>query len=80
MAKIDSKLDEVTGATIRELEYSLDRHHEVVEWLKEFSNLSYDLKEEYNYEPNGQFPNGSVKVNAPMDDATYGKVMKLIEG
>ncbi len=52
----------------------------MVEWLREFSNLSYDLKEEYNYEPTEQFANGSVKVNAPMDDATYGKVMKLIEG
>lgn len=45
LTKIDNKLDEITGAKLRVIEYSLERHHEMVEWIKEFTNLSYDLKE-----------------------------------
>lgn len=52
----------------------------MVDWLKYYTNLSYNLNEQFNYEPTEKFPQGSVQINIHMDDATYGKVMKFIEG
>jgi hypothetical protein len=46
---IDKKIDEVTGAKERVIQYSLENHSEMVEWLKDFTNLSYQLNEEFDY-------------------------------
>lgn len=53
-------------------------HQKVVDWLKEHSNISYDINFEHDYKKTKQFPQGSVKVELQLDEATFGKLSKFV--
>lgn len=62
------------------IEYSFDKHYDVLEYLKRVSNISQkNIEAEHNYEGNEHFPNGSVKISLEIEEVGYWKLMKYLE-
>lgn len=66
------------GQEKRVIQYGLEAHAEVLQWLKENTNHTYNIETQYNYEPSKMFPSGSAKISLYIDDATLGKLQKLL--
>jgi hypothetical protein len=53
-------------------------HEQVLLWLKDNTNHSFNIEADYNYEPSRKYPNGSVKVHLILDEAALGKLTKFL--
>lgn len=77
---LDEKLKEQRGMTLRSITYGFEKHHKVIEWLKANANISYNLNETHDYEPSKKYKKGSVTIEVDMDEATFNKLQKFING
>jgi hypothetical protein len=77
--EIENKLKKIKGQEKRVIEYDLDAHADVIQWLKENTNHSYNVETEYNYEPSPQFPHGSVTISIFLDQVAAGKLRKMLK-
>lgn len=75
---IEDKLKKIKGMEKRVIEYDLDSHTEVMQWLKENTNHSYNVDAQYNYEPTPFFPKGSVTITLYLDEIAAGKLRKML--
>lgn len=67
MEIVDQKLKVVGNQKKYEVEYGVELHGEIVQWLKENTNTPYELDTEYDYESTEEYPNGKVKLKIDLD-------------
>jgi hypothetical protein len=78
VAAVETRLIEVGGKQEHEVEYRLELHEDVLQWIKTHTNHSFNIDAEYNYEKSRQFPHGSVKVKLHLDEPSLNKLNKFL--
>lgn len=78
MEIVDQKLKVVGNQKKYEVEYGVELHGEIVQWLKENTNTPYELDTEYDYESTEEYPNGKVKLKIDLDQATMGRLDRVL--
>lgn len=76
--EIQLKLQKIKGMVLKQVEYGVENHGDVMLWLKENTNHSHNVQTQYNYKPSALYPNGSVKIEIHLDEAATGKLDKFL--
>ena len=66
--QIEDKLSKIRGQSTRMVEYGIEHHGDVMEWIKKNTSHSYNIESDYNYTPSKEHPHGSVKIYLNLDD------------
>ena len=47
---IEKKIMQIRGHKKRDIEYGLEHHSDILDWIKKNTNHTYNIEAEYNYE------------------------------
>ena len=78
IAILEKKLQVLAGKQKFVVEYGIQSHEAVLNWLKANTNHTFNVESQYNYEPSANYPAGSVKVSLDLDETSINKLNSFL--